>query len=634
MSDLTGELIDGRYELLEQIATGGMATIYIALDTRLDRKVAVKIMHSHLANDEKFVGRFIKEAKAAAALSHPNIVSVQDQGWNQGGTPAVFLVMEYVEGFTLREFLFEQGKLSPGEVIRHLIPILSALSAAHKIGIVHRDIKPENILISTNGRIKVADFGLAHGDLLGNTVTAETSVILGSVSYLSPEQVLRGIADTRSDVYSVGIVAFELLTGEKPFAGDSPINIAYKHVHERVPAPSTLVPGIPESLDALLLRATSVNPDDRPYDAENFLEELRKIQIEIDPTRTQMSLELDLPPIAVREKSRSSKRVSAKPIASLSGTVATMKSEKTESTAQISKRKASSRVRRNRWIAFILVMVLAGGFWYAFGGLGSRVSIQTMAGMSTKEADTYLTSLGLHARIEKIFSEEVAAGKIISTNPGGGGHVNEGGTVSLIVSKGPERYLIPNVKNLSLQRAEELLKENSLVLGTVREVFDTVVAQGLTISASPTIGTSVRRNTTVDLLVSKGIEQIPLTSYQGKSSDQALTELTAAGFDVSPTYAFSETMPIGLVVSQAPDGGTNLPKGTKVALVISKGPEWVFVPNVYSLTQEKATTALEDLNLIVTIKKIGTRPNKVVIDVAPSVGSKVKRGSTVVVTVG
>lgn len=634
MSDLVGELIDGRYELLEQIATGGMATIYIALDTRLDRKVAVKIMHSHLANDEKFVNRFIKEAKAAAALSHPNIVSVQDQGWNQGGTPAVFLVMEYVEGFTLREFLFAQGKLSPNEVIRHLIPVLSALSAAHKIGIVHRDIKPENILISTNGRIKVADFGLAHGDLLGNTVTAESSVILGSVSYLSPEQVLRGVADSRSDVYSVGIVAFELLTGERPFAGDSPINIAYKHVHEHVPAPSTLVPGIPESLDALILRATSVNPDNRPHDAEDFLEELRKIQIELAPKGRQMSLELDLPPIAVREKSRSPKRVSVRPIPSPSGTVATMKSEKAASTAPIIKRKASSRVRRNRWIALILVLALAGGFWYVFGELGSRVSIQTMAGMSAKEADTYLTSLGLHSRVEKVFSEEVVAGKIISTNPGGGGHVNKGGTVSLLVSKGPERYLIPNVKNLSMQRAAKLLKENSLVLGTVREEFNTVVTQGLIISASPTIGTSVRKNTAVDLLMSKGIEQIPLTSYQGKSSDQALNELTAAGFNVTPTYAFSDTVPIGIVVSQTPDGGMNLPKGTKVALVISKGPEWVFIPNVYSLTQEKATAALEDLNLVVRIKKIGSRPNKVVIDVSPLVGSKVKRGSTVVVTVG
>ena len=221
MHDLSGELIDGRYELLRQVASGGMATIYEALDTRLDRKVALKIMHAHLANDEEFVNRFIKEAKATAALSHPNIVSVQDQGWNQGGTPAVFLVMEFIDGHTLRDYLFERGSLSPAEAVNFLIPIVSALSAAHKIGIVHRDIKPENVLISTTGRIKIADFGLARGDLLGTTITSESSVILGSVSYLSPEQVQRGIADARSDLYSVGIVAFEMITGSKPFEAET-----------------------------------------------------------------------------------------------------------------------------------------------------------------------------------------------------------------------------------------------------------------------------------------------------------------------------------------------------------------------------------------------------------------------------
>ena len=226
MSDLTGELIDGRYQLIRQMANGGMASIYEALDTRLDRKVAVKIMHAHLAQDEQFVERFIREAKAAAALSHPNIVAVQDQGWNQSGTPAIFLVMEMIEGHTLRDYLNEQGKLSVNDGVKFLLPVLSALGAAHKLGIVHRDIKPENILISKEGRVKIADFGLAKGPLLGSTMTAESSVILGSVSYLSPEQVQRGIADSRSDVYSIGITAFEIFTGKKPFEGAEPIQIA------------------------------------------------------------------------------------------------------------------------------------------------------------------------------------------------------------------------------------------------------------------------------------------------------------------------------------------------------------------------------------------------------------------------
>ena len=304
MSDLTGELIDGRYQLIRQIANGGMAVIYEALDTRLDRKVAVKIMHPHLAQDEEFVGRFIREAKAAAALSHPNIVAVQDQGWNQSGAPAVFLVMELIEGHTLRDFIFERGRFDVKDALNYLTPILSALAAAHRIGIVHRDIKPENILISKEGRVKIADFGLARGTLLGTTMTAESSIILGSVSYLSPEQVQRGVADSRSDVYATGIVAFEMLTGEKPFPGETPIQIAYMHVNEKVPAVSTKRRDIPPALDALILRATSSNPDDRPRDASEFLAELQKILGVMDPARNQMSLELDLPVPVTKENKR------------------------------------------------------------------------------------------------------------------------------------------------------------------------------------------------------------------------------------------------------------------------------------------------------------------------------------------
>ncbi|MEJ0014691.1 MAG: protein kinase [Actinomycetota bacterium] len=245
MSDLTGEIIDNRYELLTLIASGGMASIYKATDRRLDRFVAVKIMHPHLANDEEFVNRFIREAKAIAALSHPNIVSIQDQGWNEGGTPAVFIVMEYIDGFTLRDLLLERGPLSPSELLRYMIPVVSALAQAHTLGINHRDLKPENILISHDGRIKIADFGLARGGLLGSTMTVDSSIVLGSVSYLSPEQVERGISDARSDIYSLGVVFFELLTGHKPYDGDTPIQIAFKHVNDRVPTPSTIRPGNP-----------------------------------------------------------------------------------------------------------------------------------------------------------------------------------------------------------------------------------------------------------------------------------------------------------------------------------------------------------------------------------------------------
>ncbi len=647
MSDLTGQLIDGRYELLQQLASGGMATVYVALDTRLDRKVAVKIMHPHLAGDEIFVNRFIREAKAAAALSHPNIVAVQDQGWNQGGIPAVFLVMELIEGSTLHDYIYEQGALSPAEAIHFLMPVLSAVAAAHKIGIVHRDLKPENILISTNGRVKVADFGLAHGDLIGHTLTAESSVILGSVSYLSPEQVQRGVADARSDVYSLGIIAFELLTGEKPFSGESPINIAYRHVNDRVPAPSSLVSGIPESLDALIVRATSVNPDDRPRDAGEFLEHMRAIQVELDPKRSQLSLELDLPPLMIREKSRKSKRVSTPRKVMSSGTVLPMNSStggtkpknrsSRTSTTSTTRRKTSARVRRNRWIAGILTLLVAGGIWYATAGIKSGVGVPSdLVGMSTKEATTALSTAGLKAIIsDQVFSEIVPKGKIISTDPGGGGKVAAGGTVSLVVSKGPERYSVPIVKGLTQDAATALLQKDSLAVGNIKQSFNPKIPQGVVISSNPSAGTSLRANTQVDLLVSQGPELLVLNSYVGKSGDQALTELTNAGFVVSTTYAYSDTVAIGAVISQTPDGtGGTAPKGTNIALIVSQGSESVFVPNVYSFAEAKATAMLQDLDLKVSVKRIGTRINKSVTNISPIVGTKVKRGSTVVITVG
>lgn len=644
MSDLSGEIIDGRYQLLRLIASGGMASIYEALDTRLDRKVAVKIMHSHLAGDEKFVGRFIREAKAAAALSHPNIVAVQDQGWNQNGSAAVFLVMELIDGHTLRDYLFEQTKLSPIEAIQYLIPVLSALSAAHKLGIVHRDLKPENILISSSGQVKVADFGLAHGELIGSTLTAESSMILGSVSYLSPEQVQRGVADARSDVYSLGVVAFELLTGEKPFSGDSPINIAYRHVNERIPAPSTLVDGVPESLDSLIFSATSADPDERPKDAEEFLIRIREIQSELDPKRAQLSLELELPSAPIREKSRISKRVLPPQISTSSGTVLSTKleseemasAEKTAKNKKGTKQKTSARVRRNRWIAFFILVALAAGIWYFFAGQNKKILVPSLAGRTVAQATTALNPLGLKAVVaQEVFSEIVDKDKIISSDPSGGGRIAANGTVLVIVSKGPERYAVPVLKGLTQDAAIAALNKNSLAVGKLTDSYNGKFAQGLIISSNPVAGASVKSGTPIDLVISNGPQLLVLNSYVGKSGDQALTELTNSGFKVSTTYTYSDTTAIGAVISQTPNGtGGTAPKGTKVALVVSQGSQTVYVPNVFSLTQADATAMLQDLDLKVTVKQIGSQAIKKVTAVSPSVGTAVTRGSTVVITVG
>jgi serine/threonine-protein kinase len=632
MSDLTGELIDGRYQLLRQVANGGMATIYEALDTRLDRKVAVKIMHAHLAQDEAFVSRFIREAKAAAALTHPNIVAVQDQGWNQSGVPAVFLVMELIEGHTLREYLNERGRFEVKDAINYMTPILSALSAAHDLGIVHRDIKPENILISKDGRIKIADFGLARGELIGTTMTAESSVILGSVSYLSPEQVQRGIADSRSDVYAAGIVAYEMFTGEKPFNGDSPIQIAYKHVNEEIPRLRRKRKDISQKLDDLIASATAKNPDDRPRTAGEFLTRLQTIQIELDPKKNQMDLGLDLPVEPIRERSRKKLKVEA----TKEETIAPKETTRELKRKEEKKKRASKRVRRNRKVALILAIALGVGGWWTLVGPGSRVVVPSTVGGSYEEAVGSFTPLGLTAVIlEKRFDEEIAKGRIIESVPPGGGKVDAGGSVELIISKGPERYTIPTITGLTPEAAQVTITKFPLTVGTITEVFNSEIPKGFVISTSPTSGSSVKRDTQVNLIVSKGIEQVALDNYVGKSGEQALNELTEAGFDVEPGYAFSETTPELAVVSQNPAGGATANKGAKVSILISKGPRYTFIPKTIITMEANAGKAvLESLGLKVKVISIGNAKKKVIKKVSPAVNTKVLRGSLVTITVG
>lgn len=632
MSDLTGELIDNRYLLQRLIASGGMATIYAGIDTRLDRPVAVKIMHAHLANDEAFVSRFIKEAKATAALSHPNIVSIQDQGWNEGGPPAVFLVMELVEGSTLRDFLNQQGAVSIEQMFQLMTPVISALAAAHKIGIIHRDIKPENILISKDGRVKVADFGLARNMAIGQTMTVESSVVLGSVSYLSPEQVQRGVADARSDIYAVGIVLFEMLTGGKPYEGETPIQIAYRHVNDRIPTLQSIKSDIPITISDLVHAATAPNPDHRPKDAEELLNKFREIQAQIDPKKRQMSLELDLPPSMTKSvakrgkvsvgsaleglKEKTSQLISTKPI----------KVSKPEDSIGTKKRKVSKRVKRNRIIALLLLIGLVfGGFRLLNIG---KISVPSLVGMSQTEASKSLEPLGLDLEIiEEVFSEDIPKGRVIASEPGGGGKISPDKKVGLILSKGQERILIPRLNGLTPDVASAQLSSLGLTVGEINEIFDMKIAAGYVIATEPKETMAVKRKTIVDLIVSKGVEQISLQSYVGKGGEQALSELTEMGFDVDAVYKFSDSVFKGQVISQSPEKMESIGKGSKIDLTISKGPEFVFVPNVLGKNKNDASLDLENLGLRVKIKGSGKVNN-----ISPAIGAKVKQGAVITLT--
>lgn len=605
MYDLTGVLLDGRYEIRAILARGGMATVYTALDTRLDRLVAVKVMHQHLANDDDFVDRFIREAKSAASLTHPNIVAVHDQGWNQGGPPAVFLVMEFVEGRTLREIIRDDGPLEVTAALEITEAVLSALGAAHRAGIVHRDVKPENVIIAADGQIKVADFGLARALSSASTITADAGSLLGTVAYLSPEQVERGIADARSDVYAVGIMLFEMLVGTQPFVGETAIQVAFRHVHDEVPAPSSLRSNIPSSIDELVAYATAGDPDLRPRDANEFLREVQNAH-------------LGLGQYVPNQEKREQPQVMAKTV------------DREPPRKNVRKVAPKRKARTRRTIFFVAALVLGIFAWYMTIGPGVGVSVPSVVGMTTADATAALQKVGLVAKAGSgTFSDLVPKDQVISSRPAGGGRIGSGGTVLLNVSKGQDVVPVPDVTSRSIGEATALLNPLTLKLNTQIQVFSDTIPAGYIISTSPSAGTQVQRNTVVNATVSKGPAPIVLINYVGKSSDQALTELTAAGLKPTTKMAFSDTVAAGLVISQIPAGGSNVSKGAVVSLRVSQGPQMVNVPNVIGMTAANAGKAIENAGLTFKVNLLSNHGTGRVVGQIPAAGVRATVGSLV-----
>jgi serine/threonine-protein kinase len=431
-------------------------------------------------------------------------------------------------------------------------------------------------------------------------------------------------------VYSTGILAYELLVGEKPFSGDSPIQIAYMHVNNRVPRVSQSRTDIPKELDDLIFAATSSNPDERPRDAGVFLATIQDITRTIDPKRNQMSLELDIPLQKIAEKpSRSRKKIKAEPEKEI-----TQEKPIRELTAG-TKRRISKRVRKNRIIAVLLAVTLGIAGWYVLIGPGSRIVVPSVVGGSVDEANAALTPLGLTLEVdEKRFDEDIAAGKILDSDPAGGEKIDEGGVVKVVVSKGQERYVIPVLTGLTSEVAIKTLLIQPLKSAGITEEFNSTIPKGLVISSNPSNGQKVKRDTPVTIVVSKGVEEISLTTYVGQSGDQAQNELTDAGFNVESTFAYSETIAAGAVISQTPAGLVSAPKGSRITLVVSKGSKFVFIPNVYSIEAAKAMTTLKDLGLKVKVRSMGKKSVKNVTNVSPKVGAKVLRGTVVTITVG
>jgi eukaryotic-like serine/threonine-protein kinase len=605
---LVGRVLEGRYAVRSRIARGGMATVYLAVDQRLDREVAIKVMHPDLAQDEEFLRRFIREARSAARLSHPGVVAVYDQGQDDGSW---FLVMEHVPGHTLRALLNERGRLTPREALALLDPVLDALAAAHWNGIIHRDIKPENVLIADDGRVKVADFGLARA-VTTATTNQDSKVLLGTVAYLAPEQVERNVADARSDVYAIGILLFEMLTGRKPFEGDTPIQVAYQHVHSDVPAPSTAVAGIAPALDRLVQQATDRDPDQRPADAGELLVDARRTRAgltpdELDGTATIPMTQTAGEPTVLVPTAGAFVPGGAPPVTPYhpmptpapTGVLDLRDGQPPTRTGQ-----RSRHTGRNAAIVILIVaLVLGVAGWYIGAGPGSKISTPNVLRLTAAQAQKTLQAKGLKSRLVQVFSETVTAGRVAGTDPDPGKPVSKNGTVTVQVSKGPERYPAPTVVGKSRDDAESAITDQHLAVGEVRSAYSDTAAVGVVVSSDPPAGTQLAPGKAIDLVVSKGPAPVDITDWTGQPVDQATQALTDAGLKVKAVQQFSEKVDEGLVISQRPGGGT-VHRGDVITLVVSKGPPLVDIPDVTGMHVNQARKTLQKAGFKVRVTSI------------------------------
>ncbi len=643
---MIGRTLDGRYRITDRIARGGMASVYTAHDNRLDRTVAIKIMHAGLddrrndgSDEGAFAARFVREARAAARLAHPNVVAVYDQGEDDG---IVFLAMEYVPGHTLRDTVTAEAPMPARKALAVMEPVLGALAAAHRAGLVHRDVKPENVLISSDGRqIKVADFGLARA-VSSETQHTSTGVLIGTVSYLAPELVTDGTADARADVYAAGVLLYELLTGTKPHAGETPIQVAYKHVHADVPPPSRAVPGLPAYVDALVARATARDRALRPADAGVLLHQLRRVQHAlaagiVDDPELVADLALPVRTGGLDEATEAMlvRRGAGAPLGDRTQQVhrTTPNMGRSGGTALVSTKPPKPRRKRRGPVAFVLALLLAlavgaGAWWFGFGRYADAPGVLQL---TQAQAVSKLEAAGLHVKVAPpAYSDTVAKGRVMDSDPDPGGRVLDGGTVTITVSKGVEEYPVPDEAGKSFDEARAALTAIKMDVPEPVKAWSETVAEGKVISTSPKAGVVLRPGTAVTVTVSKGRKPIQVASWVGKSAEQAEKVLEKAGLVVKKDSDYSDTVEEGRVISQSPGTGT-LYRGDTVSLLISKGPPLVTIPGgLRGSGVDDARAALEALGLKVEVKNSTFYAGLgYVLSVDPGSGAKVKVGSTV-----
>ncbi|MFL6090840.1 MAG: Stk1 family PASTA domain-containing Ser/Thr kinase [Aeromicrobium sp.] len=658
---LVGRVLNDRYLIVRRIARGGMATVYMATDQRLDRTVAIKVMHRNMGDEVDFLERFNREAKAAAKLNHRGVVSVYDQGSDHEAT---YLVMEYIPGHTLRDVLRADAPLTAERSLGILADVLVALAAAHAAGIIHRDIKPENVLITPDGDVKVADFGLARA--VSTATTAPGGALIGTVSYLAPEIVLNERADARSDVYACGAMLYEMLTAAKPHGGDTPIQVAYKHVHEDVGKPSAVQPGLPDYMDALVARATARDRSQRPADARVLLQMVRRVQRALDQGLDEdPALATQLQPVeegkmaddattgSQGDQDADGRSADNEPTTVVGNSMFPARNAEeaippSEPTVQWSTGSpppprgvvppmTSQRYREDRESLddskrglYLLLGVLgialliAGVSWYY--GVARYERAPRLVGMSETNAMAEAKAAGFTFKVgSRVFSETAPLGTVTTTKPAPGDRVLPGSLIQGVVSKGPERHPVPRLRGLTVSDAVSALKKEHLRVGTVTQDWSDAIPKGHVRSLKGVhTGDRLRRNAKVNFVVSKGREPVEVVNTAGQSRGSAVATLQARGLYVAVRQAYSDSVAAGRVISQYPAGGTVFKKDT-ITITVSLGPEKIEVPDVVGKSRDDAKKTLRNAGF----KASGGDGDGPVIGQSPGAGEKARVGSTV-----
>ncbi|MGV9671543.1 Stk1 family PASTA domain-containing Ser/Thr kinase [Gordonia sp. NPDC003504] len=622
--------LSDRYELGETLGFGGMSEVHYARDLLLNRDVAIKVLRADLARDPSFYLRFRREAQNAAKLNHPTIVQVFDTGEAETEDgPLPFIVMEYVDGETLRDVLRRNGPVAPRQAMTWMADVAAAMDFSHRNGIVHRDMKPANVMIDSSGAVKVMDFGIARAINDSTSTMTQTSAVMGTAQYLSPEQA-RGIkVDPRSDIYSMGCVLFELLTGEPPFTGDSPVAVAHQHVHEDPRWPSEVRPEIPPELDSIVMKAMSKNKDNRYQSAAELRSDLIKVLAGGKPSA----------PLLMSEDDRNSLLDSGprRALRADSGRVPVAGKHSADD--------PPSR-RRSPWliggsVAAVAVLVLGLLLWWAPWASDSdaqKVAVPAVSGLSAADARTALERAGFTVNQVDESSETVDAGSATRSVPGANVPTAEGSTVQLFISSGRQRQRVPDVRNKSEAEAVAMLKDDGFTNVRVDKVDSRTIAEGRVVDTNPAIGTDAPIRDPLVVRVSTGPKEVTVPSLVGQFESAARSELEQLGLEVAVVEGDSE-LPQGQVINASPTSGTTVEQGSTVQLTISRG-NMIVVPNLSGQTVDQARSTLQRAGWNGTLTQttrnvaLGSSDDGKVLSQSPGDGAKLLKNGSVSVVVG